>query len=83
MFVVLGLGCMFWLVPWMALVKNDDQKLERAAAKAAGPAGSFRAVMASPAIWGIVIGTFCYQYFVYFCMTWMPSYFVERRGTSR
>jgi MFS transporter, ACS family, D-galactonate transporter len=29
-----------------------------------------------------VIGTFCYMYFVYFCMTWMPAYFVEARNLS-
>ncbi len=38
--------------------------------------------MANPVIWGIIVGTFCYQYFVYFCMTWMPAYFVEHRGLS-
>jgi len=82
MFALLGLGCMVWLIPWMALVKNDDQKLERAAAKAGAPSVPFGRILATPAIWGIVVGTFCYQYFVYFCMTWMPSYFAERRGLS-
>ena len=38
--------------------------------------------MASPVIWGTIVGTFCYMYFVYFCMTWMPAYFVERRHLS-
>ena len=28
------------------------------------------------------IGTFCYMYFVYFCMTWMPAYFNEARHLS-
>lgn len=84
MFVILGLGCLFWLVPWMAIVRNDDRELERAALRQAQnkPDVSFGRVMASPVIWGTVIGTFCYQYFVYFCMTWMPAYFVERRNLS-
>src|SRR3989449_11013304 len=38
--------------------------------------------MASPVVWGTVIATFCYMYFVYFCMTWMPAYFVEKRHLS-
>jgi sugar phosphate permease len=29
-----------------------------------------------------VIATFCYMYFVYFCITWMPAYFVEQRHQS-
>jgi MFS family permease len=83
MFVILGLGCMAWLVPWLLLVRNDDQDLEKASARqSSAPAVPFTRVIASPVIWGTVIGTFCYQYFVYYCMTWMPAYFVERRNLS-
>ncbi len=83
MFLILGLGGLIWLVPWMLLVRNNDQELERAAVKASGASGiTFRAVLSSPVIWGTIIGTFCYQYFVYYCMTWLPAYFVEQRGLS-
>jgi MFS family permease len=41
-----------------------------------------RQLLATPVVWGTVIATFCYMYFVYFCMTWMPAYFVERRHQS-
>ena len=33
-------------------------------------------------IWGTVLGTFCYMYFVYYCLTWMPSYFKQQYGMS-
>ncbi len=82
MFVILGLGSLLWLIPWMGIVKDDDRKIEKAAVAAAGRGPSFGRVLANPVIWGIVVGTFCYQYFVYFCMTWMPAYFAERRGLS-
>ncbi|MGH9719214.1 MAG: MFS transporter [Bryobacteraceae bacterium] len=83
MFVILGLGCLLWLIPWLTLVKNDDRQIEKAAAAKSGAASvPFGRIMASPVIWGTIIGTFCYMYFVYFCMTWMPAYFVERRGLS-
>jgi sugar phosphate permease len=42
----------------------------------------FSRLLATPVVWGIVIATFCYMYFVYFCMTWMPAYFVEQRHQS-
>jgi MFS transporter, ACS family, D-galactonate transporter len=29
-----------------------------------------------------MIGTFCYNYFLFFSITWLPAYFVERRGLS-
>jgi len=87
MFVVLGLGGLIWLVPWLLLVKDD-----RAPAAAQGdnarsdkPAPAqipFGKLLATPVVWGIVIATFCYMYFVYFCMTWMPAYFIEQRHQS-
>jgi MFS transporter, ACS family, D-galactonate transporter len=83
MFIILGVGSMIWLLPWLFAVRDDDHQIERAAAVSnKAPATSFWRVMASPVIWGTIVGTFCYMYFVYFCMTWMPAYFVERRHLS-
>ena len=39
-------------------------------------------MLASPVIWGTVLGTFAYQYFLYFTMTWMPAYFIERGAVA-
>jgi MFS family permease len=81
MFLILGLGCLLWLIPWILLVKNDDREIEREARKASGAGEtSFWQVMASPVMWGTIIGTFCYQYFVYYCLTWLPSYYAEQRN---
>src|SRR5262249_24430245 len=83
MFIWLGLGSLLWLVPWLLLVRDDDRQIEMAA-KAGGRQAdvSFGPMLASPVIWGTIIGSFCYMYFVYFCMTWMPAYFVEKRHLS-
>jgi len=83
MFVLIGLGGLVWLVPWLWLVKNDDRELAQVAAKNDGATPiPFGRIMASPVIWGTIIASFCYMYFVYFCMTWMPAYFMERRHLS-
>lgn len=29
-----------------------------------------------------MINNFCYSYFAFYCMTWMPAYLVEQRGLS-
>jgi MFS family permease len=80
MFIILGVGCMLWLVPWMLLVRDDDRKLEAEQQKASGAASiPFGKILRSPVIWGTVLGTFAYQYFLYFTMTWMTTYFAERR----
>ena len=83
MFVFIGLGGLIWLAPWLLLVSNDDRQIEQAAAKREGAKTvSFGKIMSSAVTWGILIASFCYMYFVYFCMTWMPAYFMERRHLS-
>lgn len=82
MFLILGLGGLVWLVPWIALVQNDARRAAKDESKAPACPIGFGRLMASPVVWGTVIATFCYMYFVYFCMTWMPAYFVEQRHQS-
>jgi MFS family permease len=83
MFLLLGLGGGIWLVPWLLLVKNDNPQIAAEVTKKAGTDPvPFGRIMASPVTWGTVIATFCYMYFVYFCITWMPAYFVEQRHLS-
>ena len=78
MFLILGLGALIWLVPWLLLV-NDDRPT---VAVQIAPTVSFMTILRAPAMWGILLGSIYYQYFVYFCMTWMPAYYVERRHLS-
>ena len=82
MFVILGTGGLVWLVPWMLLERGDDRDLERESSQHAAPALPFAALFRTRIMWGTLIGTFCYNYFVYFSMTWLPAYFVERRHLS-
>ena len=83
MFVILGLGCLLWLIPWLTLVKNNDRELEAQVVKESRTKPiPFARLFSTRLIWGIIIGTFCYNYFVYFCMTWLPAYFAESRGLT-
>jgi MFS transporter, ACS family, D-galactonate transporter len=83
MFLILGLGGLAWLVPWIALVQNDAHRPVKDESRGAAAVPiRFGRLMASPVVWGTIIATFCYMYFVYFCMTWMPAYFVEQRHQS-
>jgi ACS family D-galactonate transporter-like MFS transporter len=84
MFLGMGLCGLVWLIPWLLFVKNDTPRA--AARDPARPRSretvTFGSIMASPVIWGTVIINFCYNYFVFYCMTWMPAYFVEQRHVS-
>ena len=83
MFLLVGMGGAIWLIPWLLLVKNDAPQVASRAKKEDGKAAvPFSRIMASPVTWGSVIIAFCYMYFVYFCMTWMPAYFIEQRHLS-
>ena len=87
MFAIIGFASLVWLIPWMSWVKGSDiaaQPRSRRVETAAGKAKKVtaRQLVTSPAMWGIIVGTYCYMYFVYYCMTWMPTYFKERHGMS-
>jgi MFS family permease len=83
MFLVIGLGGLVWLLPWLGLVQNDTRPPANEGRGSAATAPiPFKRLMTGPVVWGTVIATFCYMYFVYFCMTWMPAYFVEQRHQS-
>jgi ACS family D-galactonate transporter-like MFS transporter len=87
MFVLMGMAGLLWLVPWLFITRNDaalvPAQQPSAGYRSTQPAVvSWRAVLSTPVVWGTFIGTFCYNYFVYFCMTWMPTYFKETHGLS-
>jgi MFS family permease len=83
MFVIVGLAGLLWLIPWLVMVRDDEPKTGRpltgARTKEVMPLAN---IIRSPVIWGTIIINFCYNYFVFYNMTWMPAYFVERRHMS-
>jgi MFS family permease len=81
MFIFTGALCIPWLIPWLFLVKDRPASTANIA-NADSNAVSWRSIFTSPLIWGTCLATFCYMYFVYFCMTWMPIYFNQRFGLS-
>jgi MFS family permease len=74
MFLILGLGSMVFLIPWLLLVKDDGPT---SVASRSEEAASFGSIWKTPVIYGILIGTVAYNYFNYFNLTWLPAYFVE------
>ena len=83
MFIIVGLAGLIWLLPWLLMVKSDRPKVPVGdAANARVVTLPLRNIMSSPVVWGSIIINFCYNYFVFYCMTWMPAYFVEQRHVS-
>ena len=83
MFVLTGLLGLLWLVPWILSVRNDlPSKEALSASKTRASSVTLGSLLRSPVIWGAMVNNFCYGYFTFYCMTWMPAYLVEQRGLS-
>ncbi|WP_246793013.1 MFS transporter [Burkholderia perseverans] len=83
MFIVTGLAGLVWLLPWLLAVRSDfPDRAELATRKHRAATVPLRNLLASPVVWGGLLTNFCYAYFAFYCMTWMPAYLVEQRGLS-
>ncbi len=83
MFILSGLVGLFWLAAWIITVRDDagvalSRNEPASALEKVGIGELFR----TPTLWGILLGTFAYNYFIYFCLTWLPAYFTEARHLS-
>jgi ACS family D-galactonate transporter-like MFS transporter len=83
MFIASGVVGLVWLAPWLLMVRNDyPSKDELAVRVKRASSVPLRNLFASPVVWGGLVNNFCYAYFNFYCMTWMPAYLVEQRGLS-
>jgi MFS family permease len=83
MFIVTGMVGLLWLVPWLLLMRNDfPSRAELKKASRSARTVTLASILSSPVVWGGMITNFCYGYFTFYCMTWMPAYLVEQRGLS-
>jgi MFS transporter, ACS family, D-galactonate transporter len=80
MFVYQGLAGLLWLAPWLVLARGTHMHVQPRAG--AGPEPPFSSVFTSRIMWGTLIGTFCYNYFVFYALSWLPAYFVEQHHLS-
>jgi ACS family D-galactonate transporter-like MFS transporter len=82
MFLILGLGGLVWLIAWFPLVRNDHHHPRSIASVGSSSVTSLWEMLKTPTMWGIILGTFAYNYFIYFCLTWLPAYLMEARHLS-
>lgn len=75
LFIVVGLGSLLWLVPWLLFAPSEPG---RAVGEEAGP--GWGKLMSKSAVWASAVGMFTYGYSNYFLLTWLPSYLIKARG---
>jgi sugar phosphate permease len=83
MFVLTGIAGLIWLLPWLLMVDRDlPGRADLPAISRRASSVSLGSILSSAVVWGGMISNFCYGYFTFYCMTWMPAYLVEQRGLS-
>jgi MFS family permease len=77
-FIVLGLGSLLWLAPWIKWMPLARDAIHLNTTGAPGLPGFLRMRSA----WGTFVGLFCGNYVNYFLITWLPFYLVRERHFS-
>jgi len=77
-FLVLGLGGLLWLVPWLAWMPTGTTS--------AAPASEYKVrildIFRERSAWGTCLGQICINYGLYFLVAWLPTYLVRGRHLS-
>ena len=76
-FIVIGLGSLLWLLPWLLLTPAG-----RSVTGPAQPTPTWREILSKRPVWATSLGMFAYGYTNYFLLTWLPGYLVKERGFS-
>jgi ACS family D-galactonate transporter-like MFS transporter len=79
MFFICGLSGFLWLIAWLFLARETPAEAAASRPENFEPEIPFREVIMTRTVLGILLGTFSYGYFLYFCVTWLPAYLVENR----
>lgn len=83
MFLVTGAVGLLWVAIWVLSVRSDlPDAAHRAVLRKSASAVTLGSVLRSPVVWGAMVINFCYGYFTFFCMQWMPDYLHNQRGMS-
>jgi MFS family permease len=78
-----GLAGLLWLIPWLWMYPSDRTNRANVAnpANLANPV-DWSALLTHQTLVGISIGFFCWDYFWYFVISWLPSYLYSVRGVE-
>lgn len=82
LFMSTGLGACFWLLPWFGLARKTYSRPNAQAPSSSRITAHWKQFFKLRVTWAITIGSFFYAYYWYFCLTWLPSYFLMARGFS-
>ncbi len=80
-FIILGFSSLIWVIPWLGVVPNRLGPPDSALMSASSPRPTLLPTMNRDLL-GLCLGFFCFDYFIYLLMTWLPDYLVQVRHLS-
>ncbi|HQZ26706.1 MAG: MFS transporter [Verrucomicrobiales bacterium] len=90
LFLVVGLGSLFWLIPWLWLVPSEKRKsgmwksgIANTIEEPRTVGVEWRQLMVRREVWGTSLGMFCLGYVWYFLVSWLPAYLEAERGFTK
>lgn len=81
-FVIVGFTALLWLIPWFYYTPRNMRSTEPASPSRVTLVGSFGALLKNRNLFGICVGFFCFDYYWYFLVNWLPDYLVTVRNFS-
>jgi MFS family permease len=81
-FMIVGFAALLWLIPWFLAT---PARLQDLSPEDEGKRLSWRQIgglLRNRDLLGVLLGYFCFDYFWYFLISWLPSYFVKVRGVT-
>ena len=77
-FIVLGFAALVWLIPWFLIFPARQAPETRKTTGHVPPRG-LRHALGNRNLLGICLGFFCFDYYWYVLVTWLPDYLVTVR----
>jgi len=81
-FTVVGFAALIWLLPWFLATPAQMRDTSAGAEQPRFSWAQFAALLRNRDLLGVLLGFFCFDYYWYFLITWLPSYFVNVRHVT-
>ena len=83
-FSFIGFAALLWLVPWLLTTPRSLHGKAGQGATSVRPGfrPAFRALVTNRNLLGICLTFFCFDYYWYFLVNWLPDYLVTGRGLT-
>jgi MFS family permease len=81
-FIMVGFAALIWLIPWFLATPAQMRDTAPGVERPRFTWQQFGSLLRSRDLLGVLLGFFCFDYYWYFLITWLPSYFVNVRHVT-